>query len=219
MAADGAALLAAAVRAAVLAKAPRRTVQAVAAAVTGVLAAPARSSGAGQVSQRTAELSDAGAGSPESLLAALREARTARRNRKKERKRAAKVAAAAAAPGKDALTRGPELDEPALTEAALAKHDDAASPAASPAPTSSWDGQSMVPPTPCGQLAHEDAESPRRGSSVEPPQLHGQDQREAAAATPSATMPPPQLADGSWRVAQSRRARTTGKGPYKRHGR
>ena len=37
MSADGAALLAAAVRAAVLAKAPRRTVQAVAAAVAGVL--------------------------------------------------------------------------------------------------------------------------------------------------------------------------------------
>eukprot|EP00746_Dinoflagellata_sp_MGD_P160657 gnl/MRDRNA2_/MRDRNA2_87511_c0_seq1.p1 gnl/MRDRNA2_/MRDRNA2_87511_c0~~gnl/MRDRNA2_/MRDRNA2_87511_c0_seq1.p1 ORF type:complete len:280 (-),score=73.30 gnl/MRDRNA2_/MRDRNA2_87511_c0_seq1:381-1220(-) len=98
---DSAALLAAAVRAAVLAKAPRRTVQAVAAAVTGVLvhsstesAAPVRKIGEKRSGQKhstaTGEAGDLQA-SPEVLLEALRTARREQRRRKKERRRAARA--------------------------------------------------------------------------------------------------------------------------------
>lgn len=94
MAVDSAALLAAAVKAACLAGAPRRTVQAVASAVTGVLVRPA-----GAVlhtdlrmpagTQCRAEGDD----DPAQLLSALRSVRKAQRQRKKERRRAAKQAA------------------------------------------------------------------------------------------------------------------------------
>lgn len=93
MSTDGAALLAAAVRAAVLARAPRRTVQAVASAVAGVVmrpaamgAKPATETG---VPQGTvgATLPPATGASPEELVAALREARRARRRRKRENRR------------------------------------------------------------------------------------------------------------------------------------
>jgi hypothetical protein len=102
MAADGPALLAAAVRAACLAKAPRRTIQAVAAAVAGVLARPAtmaatprEASSARAGDMRNA--ADAGNGfPPEELLAALRAARSAQRRRKKVRRRTAKRVAVAA---------------------------------------------------------------------------------------------------------------------------
>eukprot|EP00929_Paragymnodinium_shiwhaense_P121782 TRINITY_DN9415_c0_g1_i10.p2 TRINITY_DN9415_c0_g1~~TRINITY_DN9415_c0_g1_i10.p2 ORF type:complete len:239 (-),score=64.58 TRINITY_DN9415_c0_g1_i10:3122-3838(-) len=101
MAADGAALLAAAVRAACLAKAPRRTIQAVAAAVTGVLvrplsaaAAPAPVSSVPARPQRTAAGGDEVVpASSEDLLNALRAARSAQRRRKKERRQAAKEVA------------------------------------------------------------------------------------------------------------------------------
>ena len=92
MTADGAALLAAAIRSAVLAKAPRRTVQAIASAVTGVVlrsgndvprpAAPVRES------THADEAAD-----DSSLLAALRASRKAQRIRKKARRREAKLAA------------------------------------------------------------------------------------------------------------------------------
>jgi hypothetical protein len=100
MVVDGAAMLAAAVRAAVLAKAPRRTVQAVAAAVAGVFARP-------DATQRPAASVPAGShcaaketghdASAEELLAALRSARNAQRRKKKERRREAKMAASKAA--------------------------------------------------------------------------------------------------------------------------
>ena len=100
MAFDGPALLAAAVRAACLAKAPRRTVQAVAAAVTGVLARPstaaaeqATATGMPARSQRAATHEQDAAPSPEELQNSLRAVRTAQRRRKKERRRAAKEAA------------------------------------------------------------------------------------------------------------------------------
>ena len=109
MLADGAALLAAAVRAACLAKAPRRTIQAVASAVTGVLV---RASGSETVPrkfeegvarpQRTAALVETSStiASAEELLTALRAARPAQRRKKKERRHAAKeVARKAAAQG------------------------------------------------------------------------------------------------------------------------
>mmetsp|Transcript_49181 Transcript_49181/g.138846 ORF Transcript_49181/g.138846 Transcript_49181/m.138846 type:complete len:260 (-) Transcript_49181:158-937(-) len=102
---DAAALVAAAVRAAVLAKAPRRTVAAVAAsAICAVGRGPA---GAALQPRSAAEVragAPAGAhgaaaaadsDSPEALLAALRRTRATQRRRKKERRRAGKEAARA----------------------------------------------------------------------------------------------------------------------------
>jgi hypothetical protein len=88
---EGAALLAAAIRAAIQAKAPRRTVQAVAAAVTGVLWRPA----AATEPQFDAR---AQAGTP---VAEVRADRIAQRQRKKDRRRdaAAKAPNAASAVG------------------------------------------------------------------------------------------------------------------------
>lgn len=101
MAADGAALIAAAVRAACLAKAPRRTVQSVAAAVASVLVRPAatvRERSAAEPAGTPCAAAGApapGCPSPEELLAALRAARASARKKKKERRRAKKVGAAA----------------------------------------------------------------------------------------------------------------------------
>ena len=96
MSADGPALLAPAVRAACLAKAPRRTIQAVASAVTGVLVRPTD-----DAVPRSRPLMPAGAQSadcddvtvPGAAVDAIREARRAQRRRKKERRQAAKRAA------------------------------------------------------------------------------------------------------------------------------
>lgn len=104
MSADGPALLAAAVRAACLAKAPRRTVQAVAAAVAGVLVRPATSGdapsvvNAGRVRSEFSHGRNPGGSdtSPEVLLEKLRAARREQRQRKKNNRRAAKAQAAAA---------------------------------------------------------------------------------------------------------------------------
>jgi hypothetical protein len=94
---DGAALLAAAVRAAVQAKAPRRTVQAVAAAVTGVLLRLPADAVPHPDSRRQpdAPVQTADAGDPVQLLASLRAARRSQRQRKKERRRLAKQATSA----------------------------------------------------------------------------------------------------------------------------
>eukprot|EP00928_Gymnodinium_smaydae_P092396 TRINITY_DN7626_c0_g1_i4.p1 TRINITY_DN7626_c0_g1~~TRINITY_DN7626_c0_g1_i4.p1 ORF type:complete len:199 (+),score=17.91 TRINITY_DN7626_c0_g1_i4:298-894(+) len=97
-AADGPAFLAAAVSAAIRAKAPRRTVQAVAAAVASVFVRPATT----RATPRTRAAEPAGAqgraceedGDAAVLLDTLRAARSAQRRRKKERRRAAKAAAA-----------------------------------------------------------------------------------------------------------------------------
>jgi len=100
MAVDGPALLGAAIRAACLAKAPRRTVQAVASAVTGVLVGRPHASGASPPSTRRPPRdtrgpeSDEDLGDPAELLEALRASRRARRKRKKDRRREAKAAAA-----------------------------------------------------------------------------------------------------------------------------
>jgi hypothetical protein len=100
MASDGAALIAAAVRAACLAGAPRRTVQAVAAAVAGVYAQQAAGAAARTRVRAPApatQCADSQGGvTPESLIEALRAVRRARRQRKKERRRANRIAAAAA---------------------------------------------------------------------------------------------------------------------------
>lgn len=106
MASNGPALLAAAVRAACLAKAPRRTVQAVAAAVASVIvrgatdeAAPNAPPGlpAGPSTLKTGQRGPTAASapcdaSPEELLEALRAAKAARRRKKRERKRATTAA-------------------------------------------------------------------------------------------------------------------------------
>jgi hypothetical protein len=84
---EGAALLAAAIRAAIQAKAPRRTVQAVAAAVTGVLWRPTAATEP-QVDAR------AQAGTP---VAEVRADRRAQRQRKKDRRRDAAAKAPNAA--------------------------------------------------------------------------------------------------------------------------
>jgi len=97
LAADGAALVAAAVQAAIRERAPRRTVAAVAAAVTGTLvSATARPCPAATVhkartldAQGNAEVVD----DPAQLLATLRAVRRAQRQKKKERRRAAKAKA------------------------------------------------------------------------------------------------------------------------------
>ena len=94
---DGAALLAAAVRAACQAKAPRRTIQAVAAAVTGVLVRPM----AEAVPRARSEVPAGAQGAPVPapaedpavLVDTLRAARRAQRARKKVRRRKAKQAA------------------------------------------------------------------------------------------------------------------------------
>jgi hypothetical protein len=98
---DGAALVAAAVLAAVLAKAPRRTVAAVAASVTCALArlasavTPPRSTAAPARVPTAAAGPDVAADDAPALLAALRSARALQRRRKKERRKAGKAAAAA----------------------------------------------------------------------------------------------------------------------------
>ena len=110
-AADGAALMAAAVRAAVLAKAPRRTVQAVAAAVAGALSrqqpAPRPRTPAREPAETPAAAAPQPGGSPEELLAAMREARRALRRKKKERMRTNRLLRAGAARAGAMLTDPP----------------------------------------------------------------------------------------------------------------
>ena len=115
---DGPALLAAAVRAACLAKAPRRTVQAVAAAVAGVLvrqmaeAVPRPRSEVPAGAQVAAEPTEDLAG----LVGALRTARRSRRARKR-RSRAKSAAAAVAAEAKAGVDG---VAVPVLVDAVLA---------------------------------------------------------------------------------------------------
>ena len=101
MAVDGSALVAAAVRAACLAKAPRRTVQAVAAAVAGVCLRPVAVEGRKRatVASEPASAHDSSAGdaSPEELLEALRSCRREQRRRKKARRKANRAAPTAPA--------------------------------------------------------------------------------------------------------------------------
>jgi hypothetical protein len=90
MAADtGAALLAAAVKAAILAGAPRRTVQAVAAAVTGVLVRPVMA--AAEPGMRSAAVRQETTSVDADLVETLRLRRRARRHRKKAERRDAKA--------------------------------------------------------------------------------------------------------------------------------
>jgi hypothetical protein len=115
MSADGPALLAAAVRAACQANAPRRTVQAVAAAVTGVLvrphtvaAEPHTDTGVRAGARSNAEAD----GDPAMLLSSLRAVRKAQRQRKKERRLAAKQAAPLASNDAPIEVSAPNADVP-----------------------------------------------------------------------------------------------------------
>jgi len=113
-AADGAALVAAAVQAAIHGGAPRRTVAAVAAAVAGTVlsaaAAPRRPATKPQVHTPDAQSQAHEADSPELLLASLRAARRAQRLRKKQKRREAKQAAGTSqSPPSDVVT-SPDID-------------------------------------------------------------------------------------------------------------
>lgn len=96
LAADGAALVAAAVQAAIRERAPRRTVAAVAAAVTGTLvSAAARPCVATKpkVCTQDAQSAAGETDDPAQLLETLRAVRRTQRKKKKERRRAAKLEA------------------------------------------------------------------------------------------------------------------------------
>ena len=130
---DGAALLAAAVRAAVQAKAPRRTVQAVAAAVTGVLLRQPSAAVPHTDSRRRpdAPMETEDTGDPAQLLATLRASRRSQRQRKKERRRAAKQAAQVEPAS---LTHRHQLDGATATEGAAGpRAEPEGAPAAVPA--------------------------------------------------------------------------------------
>jgi hypothetical protein len=156
MKADGAALLAAAVRAAVLAKAPRRTVQAVASAVTGVLVRPETANAAKgpghsvPAGSQSAAAESAGEPSPEVLLESLKAARSAQRRRKKERRKARKETTRPAAPETGAgsrelvpVSRGSV--EPVLTDANKAGTTDLSRPLAGAPPVKKLRGGSTEP--------------------------------------------------------------------------
>jgi hypothetical protein len=119
---DGPAFLAAAVRAAVLARAPRRTVQGVAAAVAGVFAnnlPSARATPTTDVRRQPADIPGVARqaeedSSPEALMEALRAARRERRICKKKRRmatKAAKVACATSLAVDVAMTSREEHDD------------------------------------------------------------------------------------------------------------
>ena len=118
VAADGASLLAAAVRAVILAKAPRRTVQAVAAAVTSALvhqpaASRTRAETREPAGTPAAQPAVPKSSSPEELVAALQASRQDKRRRKKERRRA----------NRSLRTSNGQAAGLALTEASLQRHD------------------------------------------------------------------------------------------------
>ena len=98
MVSDGAALMAAAVRAACLAKAPRRTVQAVAAAVAGVFISAAARTTPVVVAKEPAGARVTAVVDPEALLEAKRAARREKREKKKLRRAAAKATSSSRAP-------------------------------------------------------------------------------------------------------------------------
>ena len=140
--ADGAALVAAAVQAAIRERAPRRTVAAVAAAVAGtVLSAAARPSLPAtkpkvytQDAQSLAEDAD----DPAQLLASLRAVRRAQRVRKKQRRREAKQAALnsqRSTPSEPQLVADVSLD--AGTAGQCAEHVGASAAVPAPVPKSS----------------------------------------------------------------------------------
>ena len=119
VAADGPAFVAAAVKAAILARAPRRTVQGVAAAVAGVFrdtapACAAPTAGAQECAgAKRAPEAKAMEQSPAELVEALRQARRAQRKLKKARKRDARAG----------LTSADGQDLKASTEEGSAKED------------------------------------------------------------------------------------------------
>ena len=93
---DGAALLAVAIKTAISAKAPRRTIQAIAAAVTAVILRPETAASPGLDPGVPTEIPGT---SEEVLMQRLRQARAARRKAKRQQRRANKATAAATDPG------------------------------------------------------------------------------------------------------------------------
>ena len=127
MSACGASLVAAAVRAAILANAPRRAVQAVASAVAGVALRPDADprSGPRHAGTPTDHVSPAGdappppGSSPEELLEALRASRRAQRARKKARRRASRSSRGTPCSGAPSQTQA----APGLRQAGAADND------------------------------------------------------------------------------------------------
>ena len=97
---DGAALLAVAIKTAISAKAPRRTIQAIAAVVTAVILRPETAASPGLDPGVPAEIpGTTDDTSEEVLMQRLRQARAARRKAKRQQRRANKATAAATDPG------------------------------------------------------------------------------------------------------------------------
>lgn len=203
-AADGAALVAAAVRAAVLANAPRRTVAAVAAAVACALvrgpskAVITQPDAGARARAPQAAGPEVGADSAAALLAALRGARAAQRRRKKERRKAGK---AAAVPATMVIER--EMpQEPALGGASVPSQPTAPRPSpdmpppALPLPPSVMRhcsarhaSQKTVPASLASSVQLGDDESLFGGHTVRGSSVDQMDAQDAAAAASSAEPP------------------------------
>ena len=209
MSADGAALLAAAVSAAIRAKAPRRTVQAVAAAVTGVLTRPACATPAAERRETAkpdnlnSKKLDANEVSAETLLAALRASRRAQRRRKKERRRASKkVSAAATAPGNTAGDEAETADlgaKPMDTSEAAATGENGGGQSRPDAAlaTSTARALPLTPPPRRATARSEDEDfeqAPRM--QLTPENLRAHDSLLAPAEAPASTGSPSRLPDG-----------------------
>ena len=159
---DGSSLLAAAIRAAILAKAPRRTVQAIAAAVTSVLVhqiadACPKTKDADHVRSSNASNAKLSGVSAEEHVEALRAARSARRRRKRANKRARSLDAEAAASA--AVAEGPVTSSGFEAPTINTVRDVAtASESYGPASITPGSASSRAPPA-AAQTAHADGAS------------------------------------------------------------
>jgi len=189
MPADGASLLEAAIRGAVLAHAPRRTVQAVAAAVTGVLLRQTTAAALNSDSRRQpdAPMETDEVGDPAQLLASLRASRRSQRQKKKERRRLAKQAAelqsSSPLPHSDQHTADAKNDDGAAGQRAEVEGLTAAAPALAPAGPA-------LPPTESEGLATQLAPAPAALSAASSatslaPTLRPADNASVAASLPS----------------------------------
>ena len=160
--ADGSSLIAAAIRAAILAKAPRRTVQAIAAAVTSVLVhqiadACPKTKDADHVRSSNASNAKLSGVSAEEHVEALRAARSARRRRKRANKRARSLDAEAAASA--AVAEGPVTSSGFEAPTINTVRDVAtASESYGPASITPGSASSRAPPA-AAQTAHADGAS------------------------------------------------------------
>lgn len=155
MAVDSAALLAAAIRAACQAGAPRRTVQAVASAVTGVLIRPAGAVPRSASGMPAGTQCNDGVGDDDAaqLLSSLRLARSAQRKRKKERRKAAKLAATGILPAAP-VADDEKMDDANTKNDAADQHRGIGEPAAAVSAPASTAPAAVTPPQLVPQVAH-----------------------------------------------------------------